>query len=136
MSHDHLIWQATSLTITRPPQLPRLYCARNLGRNQIGSNTGSLLHKWYETEMDKRSTRIGKREDHDDDNYKASPWEAVKEKEEEEVDILVLDDCRPAIEDPTLTIKVQMKMMFLWLSFSQIVAKKLVEDQGTIPYIP
>ena len=41
----------------------------------------------------------------------------------------MVGDCELAIESPPLTIKDEMQEMFVWLLFSQRIAKKLVDDQ-------
>ena len=52
-----------------------------------------------------------------------------EEKEENEVDTVMLGRCTSATECPHLTVEIEVQEMFLRLEFSQVVAQKLVETK-------
>ena len=55
---------------------------------------------------------------------------ADEEQKGKEICIIMLYDCGPAIESPTLMIKDEMQVRFTRLLFSQTSTQELVEDQG------
>ena len=74
------------------------------------------------------SPRLFEGDDHDNEENEESLRRSDKEKEEEDVDMIMLDNLGPAIEKQLLAVIDEMPMMFLRLFFSQMVAQKLVED--------
>ena len=69
-------------------------------------------------------------DDHDKKEDKESSIGANKQKTEDDVVTVMLGRCTPAAESPPLTIIEEVEEMFLRLGFSQMVAPKLLDDQG------
>ena len=86
------------------------------------ANTGSLLHggNGDHDEQEDHDHWEGDHDDHDENEDQESPRGADRENEDNEVDITMHGNCRPAIEDPPLTIKDKMQMMLLRLFLSQL----------------
>ena len=68
--------------------------------------------------------------DHEDDKDEESSGGNDKEKEWNDVDPTMLNDCGSVIACLPLIIMDEMQAMFVRLLFSQMVVEKLVEDQG------
>ena len=69
-------------------------------------------------------------DDHNYDEDEKCASGADEEKEGDDLNTTMLGDCYPAIASSPPTIKDKMHAMFLRLLFSQMVVKKLVENQG------
>lgn len=69
-------------------------------------------------------------EKHDIEEDEESPNGANKKKEEDEVVTVMLQRCTPAAESPPPTIFKEIEEIFVRLGFNQMIAQKLVEDQG------
>ena len=91
---------------------------RRLSHGDNGNQDGQEIHKWQEID------------NHDGNKYEESQSGANKEKNQYKVTTIVLGNCMPAAESPLLTVKNEMKDMLIRLGLSQMVAQKLVEDQG------
>ena len=86
------------------------------------------------TKMDKRS-KIFRTVIHEDYEDKESPC-GYDNKQDDDVDITILDNDGHAIASTPPTIKNEMQTIFVKVLFSQTMVGKLVEDQGIIPLVP